>query len=338
MVACVAAVRQYSARAMTGQPAQKPRVSVIVPARNAQATLGRTLEALGRQRFDRAYEVVVVDNGSTDGTAKVARTAGSPVVLVRNAPGHGPGHARNVGVAHARGTVLAFTDADCFPEPDWLAHGCAALADADLVQGAVAPDPAAPRAPFDRTLQVSAERGFYETANIFVRRELFEQLGGFRDWVVERGGDRPFGEDALFGWTARRHGARTRFSADARVHHAVFPGTAIDWIRYRWLWRLMPALAQRIPELREAVFYRRWFYGRRTARFDAAVAAVALTVATRRPLVLMLAVPYAEWVRRESVAWGFPRAIPAAAAAVAADAVTCVALIVGSIRSREPLF
>src|SRR5919198_5805523 len=106
--------------------------SVIVPARNAAATIGRTLEALAAQDFPQEYEVIVVDDGSTDDTVAVAEAAPGPVT-VRRQEQRGPGEARNLGAQHARGEVLAFTDADCFPERGWLRAGVAALADADLV-------------------------------------------------------------------------------------------------------------------------------------------------------------------------------------------------------------
>src|SRR5690348_9788817 len=123
----------YSARPM-------PTASVIVPARDAGLTLGRTLRALRAQELEGGYEVVVVDDGSADDTAELAAAAGSPVRLVRQ-PRLGPAAARNRGVAEAQASRLAFCDADVFPEPGWLAAGVRALRDFDLVQGQLLPDP-----------------------------------------------------------------------------------------------------------------------------------------------------------------------------------------------------
>jgi hypothetical protein len=332
-----------------------PLVSVIVPALNAAATLGRTLHALDQQRLDGEYEVIVVDNGSSDGTFELASGWGPPVTVLGNRATEGVGAARNRGVKVAHANILAFTDADCFPTPDWLAAGLRAIEDADLIQGAVEPDPAAPRRPFDRSLVVRGESGWYQSANLFVRRELFEALGGFEDWIVESGGDsplgwqapsdgrtakaarRPVGEDALFGWRARRAGARIAFDPDALVHHAVFPLTGWQFVRSTWWKRHMPGLAKRIPELRDEQFFGRWFYDRRTAGFDIAALALVTAAVTGRRAALAAAIPYARWIWEESAQWGSGRALPAAVGYVAADAASLGALVVGSIAWRALL-
>ena len=92
------------------------RVSVIIPAYNAEATLGRCLSSLHRQSRP-PDEIIVVDDGSTDGTAKVAQRHGARIISQGNA---GPAAARNVGARAASGEVLLFTDADCAPTCDWV--------------------------------------------------------------------------------------------------------------------------------------------------------------------------------------------------------------------------
>jgi hypothetical protein len=231
--------------------------------------------------------------------------------------------------------MLAFTDADCVPEPTWLAAGLAALEQADLVQGRVAPDPAVERGPFDRTIHVDQERGFYEAANLLLRRDLFERLGGFEDWLeVEIG--KPLAEDVWLGWHARRKGARTVFCPEALVYHAVFPRGPADYVAERRRLRYFPAMARRIPELRDAMFYRRWFLTRRSAEFDAAVVALALCTLTRKPLPALAALPYARTLYGKAKAWRRTSAL-VTAADVAADAVGFAALVRGSIRYRTPV-
>jgi glycosyltransferase involved in cell wall biosynthesis len=315
-----------------------PEVSVIVPARNASATLGATLDALAAQRFDGVYEVIVVDNASTDATAAQARRDG--VRLLRNDADRGVAASRNRGAAEAAAPLLAFTDADCAPTPDWLQRGVDALrAGADLVQGAVAPPPGAAVGPWDRTVLVRDETGLYETASLFVRRDVLERAGGFPEFLADgpglgpglrpARGDAPFGEDALFGWRARAAGARSAFAADALVHHAVFPRDVGGYLRERWRLRFFPSLVREAPGMR-AETIGGVFLNRRTAAFDAAVTGLALAAATRRAAPLLAVLPYARMALRD-------RPPVQAAGEVAADAVGCAALVCGSVAARRPL-
>jgi glycosyltransferase involved in cell wall biosynthesis len=334
------------------------RVSVVIPARDAEAMIGRTVAAVLAQELDDEFEVVVVDDGSADATAQVARDAGARVVSagdadaranaraeasadarasasagasadVRPASPRGPAAARNAGVAATGAPLIAFTDADCVPAPGWLRAGVAALEHADLVQGRVEPEPGVPVGPFDHVITVREETGLYETANLFVRREWFERVGGFRAFIDPAEGH--FGEDLVFGWAVRRAGGRSAFASDALVHHEVVKRPASAWIRERRRLRLFPQATLVAPELRS-----RWFLGvflsRRTAKLDLALAALTLAVLTRRPRLLLLAIPYAratfrtnQWYRR----W----VVKQNAAHLAGDIVGLLALIEGSAKS-----
>ena len=275
--------------------------------------------------------MIVVDDASSDGTADLAERAG-PLVKVLRQPGLGAAAARNRGAEHASGQVLVFTDADCFARPDWLRAGLAALDGADLVQGAVQPDPSVPRGPFDHTLSVVRETGLYESANIFVRREAFERVGGFEAFLKRKIG-RPMGEDVWFGWRVRRAGGRTRFCAEAVVQHAVFPRRARDFIAERSRLRYFPDIARKVPELRRELFFARVFLSRRTAAFDLSLASIVAAIAIRSPLPLLGLVPYAYLLARQYLPWGRVGP-PAAAVAVLADAVGLAALLSGDLRAR----
>jgi glycosyltransferase involved in cell wall biosynthesis len=306
-------------------------VSVIVPARDAAATIGRTLAALAAQEVGEPYEVIVVDDGSSDQTVELARAARGPV-RVLTSDGRGAAAARNRGATAARGSMLALTDADCYPTPRWLAAGLAALEHRDLVQGRVQPDPSAALGPFDRTLWVDGETGFYESANLFARRELFDAVGGFEDWMPI--GGRPFAEDVWFGWRAIRAGARTAFEPDALVHHAVFPRGPSEFIAERRRMSNFPAVARRIPEFRRRPMFLRVFMSRRSAALDAAVAGAAVAAIRRSPVPLTAALPYAWMVGRWARAYR-RRAPLVAAVGVAADVVGVASLVYGSVRSRS---
>lgn len=307
-------------------------VSVVVPAREAAGTIGRTLAALSNQTVEEPYEVIVVDDGSTDATAQLAEQAGPPVRIVRQ-PAQGPARARDRGAASAAGDVLAFTDADCFPVSGWLAHGLKALRTADLIQGQVLPDPSVPLGPFDRTIWALEENGLYETANLFVTREAFEAAGGFRE-SIEPARGKTLAEDIFFGWRVQRNGLRTAFCPEALVHHAVFRRGPWDYVAERARLVHFPEIARRVPELRERLFYRRLFLSRRTAAFDAALAGLAIALLARRAWPLAAGVPYARLSLHEARGLGGE---PLATALVqgAADAVGLAALVCGSVRQRS---
>ncbi|HEX6389303.1 MAG TPA: glycosyltransferase family 2 protein [Solirubrobacteraceae bacterium] len=289
-----------------------PRVSVITPARDAAGTLPRLLDALAAQERV-PDEVIVVDDGSADETRALAERH-EIVTKVLTAEGRGPGAARNAGVAASTGEVLAFTDADCVPEPGWLRAGLAALQDADLVQGRVEAD--GPVGPFDRTVRVPRFSHLYETANLLLRRECFP---GFEPWLSPAR-SKELAEDVWLGWRIRRAGGRVAFADDAVVRHAVERRDAVAFVAERMRLRYFPAMAARIPELRDEFFYKGLFLNRRTALFDLAAAGVAVAVARRRPLALAAVVPYAR--------------LRPTAMQVAADGVGLVALAVGSARAR----
>jgi glycosyltransferase involved in cell wall biosynthesis len=95
------------------------KASVIIPAYNAEELLPECLRSLSDQTIPRdQYEVIVVDDGSTDGTAGVAGSF--PGVRVISQKNQGPAAARNLGAKESKGEFILFTDSDCVPERDWL--------------------------------------------------------------------------------------------------------------------------------------------------------------------------------------------------------------------------
>ncbi len=309
-------------------------VSVIIPTRNCGGSIAAALEATVGQRLDGDFEVIVVDNGSDDGTAELAAGFASPVRVIRQT-NRGPAEARNRGVAEAAGDLLAFTDGDCIPQPGWLAAGVAACNTADLVQGRVRPVRGAPLGPFDRSIWVESETGLYETANLFVRRPMFEEVGGFAAWFKATD-DRPFGEDTWLGWRLRRAGARTAFCAEALVEHAVLPGNARSMIAEQARAGQFAGLVELVPELRGKLLFARFFLTRRSAAFDLALTAALATRLTASRLPLAAALPYALIALGRAGRWR--RRGPAVLVAeVAADTVGCVSLITHSLRRRTPV-
>jgi len=306
-------------------------VSVIIPARNAAATLERTLEAVMAQDLEEPYEVVVVDDNSTDETARIVSEAPG-VTMTRNAGPPFAGAARNSGAGAATGAILAFTDSDCYPRPDWLRRGVAAIAGVDLLQGAVQPDPSVRPMPFDRSVWVVAEVGLYETANLFVRRAAFDAVGGFEDWRAVQTG-RPLAEDVWLGWRLRRSGATTSFSQDTLVYHEVFRRGFLEYASERFRLRYFPEIVQKMPELRKSLLFGRVFLSKRTAAFDLALAGVASATVTGSPWLLLALLPYGWSAVRRARPWG--RLAPKVALGEGiADLVGAAALLAGSMRRR----
>lgn len=176
---------------------QPPRVSVIVPVRDAAGHVARCLEALCAQTWpaDR-LELLVVDDGSVDETR--GRVRDYPVELLTERGVGSPYAARNAGIARASGEILAFTDSDCTPDKQWVERGVAALVSeaADLVGGRVRFRVSAPargaevvdalnNLDHDRSIP---ERGEAKTGNLFVHRRVLLDVGDF-DAERRSGGD-----------------------------------------------------------------------------------------------------------------------------------------------------
>lgn len=202
----------------------RPFVSVVIPVFDHGERLAACLAALERQDYDGdAYEVVVVDNGANEDLG--ALTAAFPRVRLVTEAAPGSYAARNRGVTQARGAVLAFTDADCLPEPGWLTHGVEALHAAPgvgLAAGRIDIVFADPQRPTAAELYESVasfrqreyvERwGFGATANLFAFRESFERVGPF-DARLRSLGDREWGQ------RAGANGLRLAYADAAAVKH-----------------------------------------------------------------------------------------------------------------------
>jgi glycosyltransferase involved in cell wall biosynthesis len=176
------------------QPRDHMRFSIIVPAYNEAAYLGRALESLLHQDYTGRYEVIVVDNNSTDGTAAIAAQYGVPVVTE---PQQGVCAARQRGVDCAKGEIIISTDADTTQPADWLRIIDARFAASDGVVAVAGPcryqDPswwaeAYPKVLFGLVAKIYALSGFvfYVSAtNIAFRRAAFP---GY-DLRLTQGGD-----------------------------------------------------------------------------------------------------------------------------------------------------
>lgn len=201
-----------------------PTVAVVVPTYNRSDRLPALVAALAAQVGVGDFEVIVVDDASSDETADVLESLkhGQPFSLValRQPSNRGPAAARNRGWQAATAPLICFTDDDCVPTERWLAEMVDALAVAEVVQGRTLPNPAQEgnRGPFSHTLEIDWEMGYYETANMGYRRPVLEALSGFDETFRFA-----YGEDCELAWRARETGARTSFCHAALVYHDITP-------------------------------------------------------------------------------------------------------------------
>lgn len=213
------------------------RVAVVVPVRNGESMVGACVAAIGNQTRV-PDELVVVDNGSTDGTARAAASAGATVVAE---PVRGSFRARNTGWRSTTSDVIAFTDGDCIPEPTWLEELLEPFADPSVagVGGAIVQAElrsAAQRWMVERKFldqafnMSSGFLPFFATANAAYRRSMLEALGGFDEHFLVAGGDNDLS------WRVQAlAGGRLVYRPDAAVRHFVggrFTEVTARWRRY----------------------------------------------------------------------------------------------------------
>jgi glycosyltransferase involved in cell wall biosynthesis len=228
-----------------------PALSVVIAAHDAATTLPDQLAALLAEEWTQPWEIVVVDNASTDATAAVVTAASLaapvPVRLVPALDGRGPAYARNVGAAAAAGPAIAFCDADDVVVPGWVGAMGDALADHEFVAGPVELTTLNP--PW-----LAGIRGFTGTdappvfddrvpfassCNLGIRRDRFLALGGFDEDLL-------VGEDIELSMRLRRAGVDLTFVPGALVRYrlrsrlranfdqAVAYGAARPMLAERW--------------------------------------------------------------------------------------------------------
>ncbi len=189
---------------MGGASPEPELISVVIPVLDTAETLPAQLEALRRQTYGGKWEVIIADNGSTDGTPDLARTWADriPELRVVDASDRkGQAHARNVGAAAARGDFIAFCDADDVATPGWLEEMAEAARSCDVVGGAVETDALndpAVRHWRDARLKtgLGMDQNFLPwamSANMGVHASVFRELSGFNE-------DYATGEDVEFCW------------------------------------------------------------------------------------------------------------------------------------------
>jgi len=226
-------------------------ISVIIPVKDGGQVIRECLQAVASQRgLDDDYEVIVVDDGSTDATAEIAREYGVRVISQPNA---GAAAARNTGARAARGEILAFTDADCSPTPDWLFQLTAPFNDPGVV-AAKGSYLTRQRSLVARFVQLEYESkyarmarmqsiDFIDTYSAGYLRSVFLQNSGFNPAFPV-----PSVEDQEFSFRLARKGYRMVFVPQAKVYH-LHDRSLAEYIRRKFnigYWKVL--LLRWLPE------------------------------------------------------------------------------------------
>lgn len=210
-------------------------VSVVIPARNEEKRIAACLSSLAAQTFAKdQFEVIVVDHGSTDHTGEAALAFCDRLSLtVLRKRGGTIAAARNFGAEAAQGEILAFLDADCQAPSHWLSRSLEKAPGAGAIWGAhyLLNEDATWVAGVWNTYQARAidgETSFIPSSNLFVRSQVFWDLGGFNPEVITS-------EDVDLCVRARIAGMPVTAFAELAVCHGHSPRSLLEFYRKnRW--------------------------------------------------------------------------------------------------------
>ena len=215
----------------------RPNTSVVICTYNRAHLLGRVISSLAKQTLSpEQYEVIIVDNGSTDGTDEVCATLHAELSNLRyvsTGVNSGLSHARNVGIEEALGNFILFIDDDCIPAIDWIERLRDVLNHEPIAAGAVATDTSNYWKLCHNIAEFHAfmpgrKRGpseFIAGANMGFRRSVLEELNGFKE------GKKP-AEDMEMILRARSRGYRVLFAPEAVVVHDPERTSMMDIFKY----------------------------------------------------------------------------------------------------------
>jgi glycosyltransferase involved in cell wall biosynthesis len=309
-------------------------VSVVVPTYGRADRLPRLVAALEAQTLspDR-FEVVIVDNGSRDDTPTVLAdlAASTPIDLrpLRIEDNAGPAPARNLGWRSARGPLVAFTDDDCVPEPDWLAQGVAsatATPDLGVLQGAILRPggsyPYGPNTVYRETLTPSP---YFEGCNLMFPRAVLERTGGFDETYGFSG------EDTAAGWAAVEDGGRWIFDESCAVTHDIVERPLRWHLMMAWRGGNLVDVAAHHPTLRRVGFWRPWAH--RPWNVAIAGALLGTLIGLRWRPALLAWLPWL-WLRRPPLRSSPRTAAETTGRAVLNDVVVLAGMLRASARNR----
>ena len=262
----LATLRQALATAPFSDDLSWPRISVVVCSFNGARTIRDTLEGLRRLDYP-DFEVIVVNDGSTDETPRIASEY--PVRLISTA-NHGLSSARNTGWTQASGELVAYIDDDAYPDPQWLRYLALTFLATSYVgvggpnlappgDGPIADCVAnAPGGPV-HVLVSDREAEHIPGCNMAFRRSALEEIGGFDPRY------RTAGDDVDVCWRLQERGWKIGFHAAAMVWHHRRNSLRMYWKQQRGYGKAEALLEQKWPQRYNALGHLAWggqLYGR----------------------------------------------------------------------------
>ena len=221
-------------------------ISIIIPAYNSEETVGKTIESLLKQNYPKKnYEIIIVDDGSTDRTIDIVKKFKN-VRLIKQKH-KGPAAARNLGVKHAKGDIVLFTDADCVPSKNWIKNMIKPFKNKKIVgvsgsYKTLNKDKLIARFAgyeiADRHESMKKEKNidFIGTFSAGYRKNIFLKFCGFDESFPIASG-----EDPELSFKISKAGLRMVFQPEAFVHHR-HPETLQKFLKqkfWRAYWRLV---------------------------------------------------------------------------------------------------
>jgi glycosyltransferase involved in cell wall biosynthesis len=234
--------------------------SVVIPTYNRRKELGQCLDALAQQSLSpSSYEVIIVDDGSTDGTSEYCHTRTFPCRLACiSIPNGGASGARNAGIAIAHGRYIAFTEDDVVADRDWLSNALKHLGDGaiEVLEGRT------------RYLHTGKDVRRFEKSrlpsfipcNLIVRRTVFDRIGGYDPAFYDTAKHLYFREDADLGFRILDAGFRVELAQDVRVAHPPQFSTLGECVHHARRYVFDPLLYTKHPRrFREMIEVKRIF-------------------------------------------------------------------------------